>query len=160
MREISLPWCSTLAAYANWAIVYLEPWRERSISTRLKEVLLTCSPSLFIHLWVHFLTSWNKWRHIGRVQYWSDYCISYNFHVTDIFTVLDWVQKFTRTKFHDFSDVFITINRHKLKWKFSQGLTREIRENKTTVNITMYTVSFTIVQVLQYILVHITQGYY
>ena len=37
--------------------------------------------------------------------------------------------------------IFITINRHKLKWKFLQGLTRKIRENKTTAKITMYTVS-------------------
>ena len=29
----------------------------------------------------------------------------------------------------NFSNVFITINRHKLKWKFSHGLTREISEN-------------------------------
>ena len=29
-----------------------------------------------------------------------------------------------------FSDVFITINRHKLKWKFSRGLTHKICENK------------------------------
>ena len=31
-------------------------------------------------------------------------------------------------------------NRHELKWTFSGGLTREIRENKTTAKITMYTV--------------------
>ena len=37
-----------------------------------------------------------------------------------------------------FSDVFITINRHILKWKCSRGLTREIRENKTTAKITTY----------------------
>ena len=28
-----------------------------------------------------------------------------------------------------FSDVFISINSHKLKWNFVRGLTREIREN-------------------------------
>ena len=39
-----------------------------------------------------------------------------------------------------FSDVFITIHRQKLKWKFSRGLTCEIRENKTTTKITTYTV--------------------
>ena len=39
-----------------------------------------------------------------------------------------------------FSDVFIHINRHTLKWKFLRGLTREIRENKTTAKITTYTV--------------------
>ena len=37
--------------------------------------------------------------------------------------------------FRDFCDIFITINSHILKWKFSRGLTREIHEN-----ITMYTV--------------------
>ena len=40
-----------------------------------------------------------------------------------------------------FSDVFITINRRVLKWTCSRGLTREIRENKTTAKITTYTVS-------------------
>ena len=44
-----------------------------------------------------------------------------------------------------FSDVFITINRHQLKWKFLQGLTREILENKTTAKITMYSVVVAIV---------------
>ena len=39
-----------------------------------------------------------------------------------------------------FSDVFITINRHKLKWK-SRGLTREIHENNTTAKITTYVYS-------------------
>ena len=33
-----------------------------------------------------------------------------------------------------FSDVFITINRHKLKWKFLRGLTHKIHENKTKNN--------------------------
>ena len=45
--------------------------------------------------------------------------------------------------FRDICGVFITINNHILKWKFPWGLTREIRENKTTVKITMYTVAFT-----------------
>ena len=36
-----------------------------------------------------------------------------------------------------FSDAFFTLNRHKLKWKFSRGLTRE---NKTTAKITTFTV--------------------
>ena len=40
-----------------------------------------------------------------------------------------------------FCDVFITINSHILKWKFSRGLTREIHENKSTAKITTYTVS-------------------
>ena len=38
-------------------------------------------------------------------------------------------------------NVFITINSHILKWKFSWRLTREIRDNKTSVKITTYTVS-------------------
>ena len=38
------------------------------------------------------------------------------------------------------SDVVITINRHKLKWKSSRGLTREICENNlTTAKIITYT---------------------
>ena len=43
-------------------------------------------------------------------------------------------------EFPDFCDVFITINSHILKWKFSRGLTREICKNKTNPKITMYTV--------------------
>ena len=39
----------------------------------------------------------------------------------------------------DFCDVFITINSHILKLKCLRGLTREIRENKTTAQITTYT---------------------
>ena len=39
-----------------------------------------------------------------------------------------------------FCDVFVTINSHVLKLTFSRGLTREIRENKTSVKITTYTV--------------------
>ena len=41
-------------------------------------------------------------------------------------------------EFCDFCDVFITINSHMLKWKFARGLTREIRENKTTAKIITY----------------------
>ena len=37
----------------------------------------------------------------------------------------------------DFSDVFIIINRFKLKWKFLRGLTCEIHENITTYTVTM-----------------------
>ena len=43
------------------------------------------------------------------------------FSRTDIFVILDYVC-------HDFSDFFITINRHKLKWKFSRGLTHDLRK--------------------------------
>ena len=59
---------------------------------------------------------------------------SYILHV-DIFTILDEVGKFAMV-----CDVFITINSHILKWQFLWGLTREIRKNKTTTKITMYTV--------------------
>ena len=39
-----------------------------------------------------------------------------------------------------FSDIFITINGHRLKWIFLRGLTRDICENETTAKITTYTV--------------------
>ena len=39
-----------------------------------------------------------------------------------------------------FSNIFITLNRHKLKCKFLQGLTREIHKNKTTAKLITYTV--------------------
>ena len=42
--------------------------------------------------------------------------------------------------FCNFCDVFITINSHVLKLKFSQKLTCEFRENKTTAKITTYKV--------------------
>ena len=58
------------------------------------------------------------------------------------------MRKFVRGQFHDFSDVFITINRHKWKWKFSRGPTPEIWKNKTTTNITTYTVLPLILKVL------------
>ena len=69
-----------------------------------------------------------------------EYCIRHNFRI-QIFP-----QFWTRSgnsqglNFMQFSDVFITINRHKQKWKFSRGLTCKIHENKTTAKITTYTV--------------------
>ena len=65
------------------------------------------------------------------------YCIRHIFRV-QIFSRFRTSQQTREGLLSQFCDVFITVNSHVLKLKFSRGLTREIRENKTTAKITTY----------------------
>ena len=74
---------------------------------------------------------------------------------TDIFAILDQGAYSRGLNFRIFCDFFITINSHVLKLKILRGLTREIRETKTTAKLTTYTVLQALsLQVRPWVLLH------
>ena len=87
--------------------------------------------------WFFFLL-FLSWRKCMYTFIWITYCIRHIFHAQKYNFGLS--GEIRESLISRFSDVFISINRHILKWKCSHGLTRKIRENKTTAKITTYTV--------------------